>query len=68
MKAHVYNLSDDSYEVYTLPPMEALISAAILKDKRTSQLTDKAVRDLYMERIEESRLCFVIGDLCVRKV
>lgn len=49
-----------------LEPTEALISAAILHDKRAGDLTNSYVRERYAKRITQSTKTASIGDLAVK--
>ena len=51
---------------YKLDPIEALISAAIIEDKRTTNLTTEVVRDEYRQKIIFGKKTAAIGDLAVR--
>lgn len=64
----VYNLATGKqYTYWGLEPAEALVSAAILEDKRAGDLTDKKVRSLYLCRVLECQKRFLsIGDLTVK--
>lgn len=66
--AVVFNLSTDEESSYLLKPIEALVSAAILADKRAGDLINEPVRNLYRRKIRlgpHHRHAF-IGDLGVK--
>lgn len=65
MKSTVYNLETETEYVFCLEPLEALISAAILEDKKASLLTDAATRKKYSQKIRHGILSSTIGDLSV---
>lgn len=63
----VLNLATGEVQHYVdLEPTEALISAAILHDKRSGDLTHSFVRERYAKRITQSTKTASIGDLAVK--
>ena len=62
----VYNMANNTIETYCCAPVEALISAAILSDKRTGDLTRHSVRRDYRKKIRQGRYYMYIGDIAVK--
>lgn len=62
----VLDLATGAEEYYMLSPVEALISAAIVRDKRTGNLTDQRTRDQYRARILFGTHSASLGDLAVK--
>lgn len=54
------------FDYVSLSPKDALISCAILNDKKTSSLTDILTRKQYESKIIYGKLTASIGDLAVK--
>ena len=69
MTTTVFNLATNTNDesTYCLPAREALISEAMLRDGKASQLINPKTRFEYANRIIEGRLSLSIGDLGVLK-
>jgi hypothetical protein len=62
----VYNLATGREYVYAgLELIDALVSAAILEDKRAGDLTNLEVRELYKKKLISGKSSLSIGDLTV---
>lgn len=65
-KTTVWNLATDEEMLFTLEPVEALISAAILKDRQCGNLTNPITRERYRKMILFGNVSASIGDLAVK--
>ena len=59
----VFDLDKNEETIYCLPPIEALISAYIIKTKRTSSLTDKSLRTKINKMVQDKGKYFAIDTL-----
>ena len=62
--SEVHDLASGTVQFFSTGPEDALISAAIMADRRTGSLTDTKTRDAYRARIISGKRSISIGDLC----
>jgi hypothetical protein len=66
MATLVLNLATGEEQTYTTAPIEALITAAIMGDKRTGDINNPLTRERYRKMVIYGRWSASIGDFAVR--
>jgi len=64
IETDVVNLATGFVYTFTLSPTEALISAAIIGDKKTLLVSDAKTRLAYKQKIRTGNKTLAIGDWC----